>query len=101
MENVLIAGPSADDLGGNIKSLLSLRSRVACVLSSLHGDGRESGGDRAGLMVYETVKVCYEEGLVRADEQQRGRSPRYMEIALPVKLRCASSASNSETITRL
>jgi hypothetical protein len=34
--NVLIAGPSADDLRGNIKSLLSARSRVAFVVSGLH-----------------------------------------------------------------
>jgi hypothetical protein len=37
MENILRAGTSADDLRGNIKSLLSARSRVASVVSSLHG----------------------------------------------------------------
>lgn len=40
--------------------------------SSLHCDGRESDGDRAGLMVYETVKVWCEDGLVRADGCEDG-----------------------------
>jgi hypothetical protein len=76
MENVLIVGPSADRLGCKIESLLSASRRVACVRSSLHSCGCESGGDGAGLAGYETVKVWCEESLVRADEDQRGRSSR-------------------------
>ena len=53
MENVLRVGPDSGLLGGYIKSLLSARSRVACIASSRHGDGCESEGDGVGLTVYE------------------------------------------------